>query len=229
MIYNGVGAADSIPAVATMSPLFCLLLLAVLATVSSQEFVPNVPEECLKTGICENLPDYPTEHVDAIIQELGPALDKYEGEELDASETLSRAGDEDQDLCESKRRTYVPHAARDKDGKWHFVVNQMNKPVQTMVVEVKHTNSNPLNCPSVDLMPFVIRFTNCQLTVWAMICKPVDAPCANVAHFYTGYTASCKQKFVYRKSPTLNAGGGMVERQLLFPSCCSCQYRQTNE
>ncbi|XP_063617947.1 protein spaetzle-like [Cydia splendana] len=180
-----------------MSPLLCLLLLAVLAlTVSSQEFVPNVPEECLKTGVCEDLPDYPTERVDAIIEELGPALDKYEVEDLDASETLSRAGDEDQDLCESRRRTMMPRAARDKDGNWHYVLNQRTKPVLSFIVE---------------------------------ICNPVDSPCANVAHFYTGYEASCKQKFTYRNSPTLDAGGAMVERQLLFPSCCSCQYRQTNE
>ncbi|XP_061707972.1 neurotrophin 1-like [Cydia pomonella] len=180
-----------------MSPLFYLISLTVLAlTVSSQEFVPNVPEECLTTGICEDLPDYPTERVTALIEELGPALDKYEVQDLDESETLSRAGDEDQDLCESRRKIIVPRAGRDKDGQWHYVVNQRPNPVQSFVIEV---------------------------------CNPVDSPCADVAHFYTGYTASCKQKFIYRKSPTLDAGGAMVERKLLFPSCCSCQYRQTGE
>ncbi|XP_047987840.1 uncharacterized protein LOC125227547 [Leguminivora glycinivorella] len=183
-----------------MSPLHSLFLLGVLAlSVFAQDFVPNVPEECLKTGICEDLPDYPTEQVAALIEELGPALEKYEvtdDDDLDESEAMSRTGDMDQDLCESRRRAIMPQAAPDKNGQWFFVVNKRSNPVQSIIVEM---------------------------------CSHPESSCSSVAHFYTGYSASCKQKYIQRKSPTLGAGGVMIERRLLFPSCCVCRYQQTGE
>ncbi|XP_047987808.1 protein spaetzle 5-like [Leguminivora glycinivorella] len=175
-----------------------LLFAALLAvqgvnkTVSANKFTPKVPEDCLKMGFCEDVPDYPTAHVDNLIKQLGSQIDKYKVQ-IDATTVLSRNGVED--LCASNHRTIVPMAAPDKDGQWHYVVNQKSRPLQSFIVEV---------------------------------CASPGAACSNVAVFHTGYDASCKQKFIYRNAPSLGGGGEMVEKQLMFPSSCACQFGQTD-
>ncbi|XP_047984330.1 uncharacterized protein LOC125224872 isoform X2 [Leguminivora glycinivorella] len=158
------------------------------------QFVPTVPEECLRTGICEELPDYPEDRVAAIIEQLGNATDKYKVDELDTPEIAQRIGPpEEMELCEFSLKVVVPKAAPDKDGNWHYILNQKDKPLQGFHVE---------------------------------ICKEDKSPCAKLAHFYSGYEASCKQKYMLRYMAGLNANGEMVEKAFKLPSCCSCVVRQ---
>ncbi|XP_063619349.1 protein spaetzle-like isoform X1 [Cydia splendana] len=159
-------------------------------------FVPSVPEECLRTGICEDLPDYPEDRVAAIIEQLGNATDKYKVDELDTPEIAQRIGPpEEMELCEFSLKVAVPKAAPDKDGKWHYILNQKDKPLQGFHVE---------------------------------ICSKADSPCSKLAYFYSGYEASCKQKYMLRYMAGLNADGQVVEKQFKIPSCCSCVVRQTD-
>ncbi|XP_063377012.1 uncharacterized protein LOC134664364 isoform X1 [Cydia fagiglandana] len=158
------------------------------------QFVPSVPEECLRTGICEDLPDYPEDRVAAIIEQLGNATDKYKVDELDTPEIAQRIGPpEEMELCEFSLKVVIPKAAPDKDGNWHYILNQKDKPLQGFHVE---------------------------------ICKEDKSPCAKLAHFYSGYEASCKQKYMLRYMAGLNANGEMVEKAFKLPSCCSCVVRQ---
>ncbi|XP_063533075.1 uncharacterized protein LOC134743518 isoform X2 [Cydia strobilella] len=158
------------------------------------QFVPIVPEECLRTGICEDLPDYPEDRVAAIIEKLGNATDRYKVDELDTPEIAQRIGPpEEMELCEFSLKVVVPKAAPDKDGNWHYILNHKDKPLQGFHVE---------------------------------ICKEDKSPCAKLAHFYSGYEASCKQKYMLRYMAGLNANGEMVEKAFKLPSCCSCVVRQ---
>ncbi|XP_073942698.1 protein spaetzle-like [Choristoneura fumiferana] len=163
---------------------------------TSKLFVPRIPEECLRTGICEDLPGYPEERVATIIEKLGDAKDKYKVDELDTPEIAQRIGPpEEMELCDFALKVVIPKAAPDKDGIWHYILNQKDKPLQGFHVE---------------------------------ICRQDRSPCTKLVHFYTGYEASCKQKYVLRYMAGLNEHGEMVEKPFKLPSCCSCVVRQTD-
>ncbi|XP_037296612.1 uncharacterized protein LOC115440684 isoform X3 [Manduca sexta] len=166
---------------------------------SERSYVPEVPEECKKIGICDSIPNYPEEHVANIISRLGDKGKVLQIDELDVSDTpdiAQRLGpqEDNMELCSFREKIFYPKAAPDKDGNWFFVVNSKENPVQGYKVE---------------------------------ICDRQQLPCAEFASFQQGYEARCIQKYVRRTMLALDPKGQMTDMPLKVPSCCSCVAKLT--
>ncbi|KAJ0178984.1 hypothetical protein K1T71_005759 [Dendrolimus kikuchii] len=157
-------------------------------------FVPVIPEECKRTGICEDVPNYPEEAVVKLLASLSEDQRKFQIDQLDVPDTPDidlRAGPvaENMDLCASRKKIVYPKAAPDQDGNWYMIVNPTDKPIQGVRVE---------------------------------ICENEESPCADFVKFEVGYQARCVQKYFQRAMQSLDDTGAIVEKTVTLPSCCSC-------
>ncbi|XP_041970802.1 protein spaetzle isoform X2 [Aricia agestis] len=161
----------------------------------------QVPEECQKTGICEDLPDYPEDVVKSLVDDLiqRNATTIFNNDVLFPPQLAERIGADDIDieLCTSKLQIFTPRAAKTVDDKWHYILNPKGKPKQTFRVE---------------------------------ICMPGDSPCSNnnppIMSFQTGYTSYCEQKYSLREMIALDSNHQLIKDSFQVPTCCSCLLKQ---
>ncbi|XP_052749268.1 protein spaetzle isoform X2 [Galleria mellonella] len=107
-------------------------------------FRPQISDDnCLKHGICESIPNYPTERVAAILKELENSKYRFNVDILDTPEIVQRIGSPDQmmELCNSEEKVVYPEAAY--DDKWYIIINQKKTPRQGFRVEI----CRPANVP----------------------------------------------------------------------------------
>ncbi|CAK1545975.1 unnamed protein product [Leptosia nina] len=81
----------------------------------------TIPEECYSTGICEEIPDFPEEEVNDIINKM--MIDKvhfnYDPDFLEPHTVINEA----YKLCSSRRVYLRPKAVRDSNYQWYLVLN----------------------------------------------------------------------------------------------------------
>ncbi|CAK1545976.1 unnamed protein product [Leptosia nina] len=86
----------------------------------------TISEECHRSGICEDIPDFPEKEVDDIIDKL--LSDKVHFNQ-DAEVKESRIK-EAYDLCELRPTLFRPKAVRDVNYQWYVVLNSNSFGVQ---------------------------------------------------------------------------------------------------
>ncbi|XP_059056641.1 uncharacterized protein LOC131850441 isoform X2 [Achroia grisella] len=104
---------------------------------SRTTFHPQISDEnCLKNGICESIPNYPSERVASILNELENSKYRFNVDILDIPEIVQRIGSPDQmmALCNSEEKVVYPEAAY--DDKWYIILNQKKTPRQGFRVEI---------------------------------------------------------------------------------------------
>ncbi|XP_069358445.1 uncharacterized protein [Maniola hyperantus] len=155
-----------------------------------------IPEECLEVGICEDIPDYPEELADKLIDELMSHHTTFNKDMLmNDSETVRRQGPEGEDvkLCASRERLFFPRAAQDMNMDWHLVLNSKKKPVQSFRVEV---------------------------------CASNEQPCSPIGYAQQGYKVVCEQKSTLRKMFVISDDEKKAKEIFVpLPSCCTCVAR----
>ncbi|XP_038223031.1 protein spaetzle-like isoform X1 [Zerene cesonia] len=167
-----------------------------LTSRSGSDFALQIPEECRRLGICEDIPNYPEDIVYNVIQQIErDNKTKFNRDVLEPPQIAERIGPEEEtiDLCVSSERIFVPKVAQDVNKDWYIIVNDKQKPRQTFRVE---------------------------------ICKGGEsASCSSIAFFQKGYEAKCIQKYVLRNMIALDDQNEVIERPFQVPSCCSCVAR----
>ncbi|KAM3960956.1 spatzle-1 [Aphomia sociella] len=111
---------------------------------SRSSFVPQIADEnCLKHGICESIPNYPSDRVTAILKDLENSKYRFNIDILDTPEIVQRIGSPDQmmELCNSEEKVVYPEAAY--DDKWYIILNQKKTPRQGFRIEI----CRPANVP----------------------------------------------------------------------------------
>ncbi|XP_045765932.1 uncharacterized protein LOC123867747 isoform X2 [Maniola jurtina] len=99
-----------------------------LSTKLFKNFTLIIPEKCEELGICEHLPNYPHRLVMRIIKKLLKRNIKFNedvkqwDDYIDFFEESSRIPEEE-DLCKSKSKLYIPQAARDASNTWQLILN----------------------------------------------------------------------------------------------------------
>ncbi|CAH2098545.1 unnamed protein product [Euphydryas editha] len=104
---------------------------------------PVVSEECRKRGICTTVENYPTELAKRLIQELKDKDAKFPSDAEqdmilndDKPQVCSRLGPNPTlPLCNSIRRIEVITAAVSRNKTWNYILNDVDKPIQTVAVE----------------------------------------------------------------------------------------------
>ncbi|XP_050664121.1 protein spaetzle [Leptidea sinapis] len=164
-----------------------------LSARSGNDLALQIPDECKRVGICEDLPDYPVDVVTEVLHRLDREnKTKFNHDVLEAPQIAERIspGDEAIELCPSSEKLFVPKVAQDVNKDWFIIVNEEKRPRQTFRVEICRGGEN--------------------------------SACSPIAYFQKGYQASCIQKYVLRTMVALNEKNQVIERPFQVPSCCSC-------
>ncbi|XP_053603730.1 protein spaetzle [Plodia interpunctella] len=162
-------------------------------TTRSSSYEPQITnQECLQTGICEDVPNYPQERVDEIVDKLKASSYRFNVDRLVTPEIAQRIGPNDEmlDLCKSRETVVSPKAVRDVSNKWYNVINGKDRAIQSFRVEI----CTPESAPCSDLI-YVVS---------------------------SAYNKTCVQKYQYRQMVVLNDDGNYVEKEFKIPSCCAC-------
>ncbi|CAK1545978.1 unnamed protein product [Leptosia nina] len=167
-----------------------------LTSRSGIDLFSQIPDECKTLGICEDIPNYPTDIVSSVIQEIErDNITKFNKDVLEPPQIAERIGPEEEtiELCSSTEKIFVPKVAQDINKDWFLIVNDKQKPRQTFRVEICRGGEN--------------------------------GACSSIAYFQKGYEGRCVQKYVLRNMIALNDKNEVIERPFQVPSCCSCVAR----
>ncbi|XP_021200655.3 uncharacterized protein LOC110383982 isoform X1 [Helicoverpa armigera] len=149
----------------------------------------EIPDHCKKIGICDDVPNYPTEEVEKIIAETPELTKETDNLDLpDVPDIAQRVGpmEDNIELCNIQEKVVYPKAAVDASGNWHVVLNKEEDPIQGFRVEICDTDGDP---------------------------------CLGFAYFAKGYEARCKQKYVYRNMHVLSNGGKVEKKLKVPSCC----------
>ncbi|KAJ2952196.1 hypothetical protein O0L34_g4476 [Tuta absoluta] len=80
---------------------------------------PIIPEECLSKDYCEHVPNYPEELAAKLVATL-PNLDHRKQNQSPVK----------MEPCKYTKRNVTPKAAKDTTGKWHYILNPKDNPIQ---------------------------------------------------------------------------------------------------
>ncbi|KAI5646447.1 spaetzle domain-containing protein [Phthorimaea operculella] len=162
---------------------------------SAQTFKPDIPNQCEDLGICAEINNYPQDIVDDIISRLdAEKIKRFHVDELEP-EIVQRIGPDDNAEIELCNFKEL------------IIVPQAAKGKNGNWYVILNNKNNPLQGYRVE------------------ICSAKGQSCAdNIASFYSGYTAICKQKYVQRTMAAVDVDRREVLYDMPFkvPSCCSC-------
>ncbi|XP_066261578.1 protein spaetzle-like isoform X2 [Euwallacea similis] len=149
---------------------------------------------------CEEAEAYPYSHIKRILQG-NLALRSLFGTDEAPPEIANRLGDEDETfVCRSIKKTIFPKMGETKNNKWKFIINQDDENGFVQGIQVE-------------------------------LCRNPDKPCdiPGSLSMDSGYSTSCRQKYVYRRLFTLDNTGEPVSDSFKMPSACCCAYKQSYE
>ncbi|KAK9679008.1 Spaetzle [Popillia japonica] len=158
-------------------------------------FVRGRPS-CARNGqnFCENIDTYPHRKLQRLLQR-NASLGTLFGVDEAPDEFVNRDGvEEDRFLCESEQKLIFPKVGKTKQNKWKYIVNQGDS--------------------SGGYVQGVLIRT----------CRGLDEPCQFAEFLPSGYKATCKQMYVYRKLLSVTRDGVTVNEYFELPSACCCSY-----
>ncbi|XP_046963370.1 protein spaetzle 5-like [Vanessa cardui] len=91
---------------------------------------PIINSDCEYYQICNKVQNYPMELVTSLLEQL-----KAKNIRKFTTETLQADSGDYENLCSFKEEVYYPRAAKDSEGKWHFILNGHSQAFQGFVVE----------------------------------------------------------------------------------------------
>ncbi|XP_045446784.1 neurotrophin 1-like [Melitaea cinxia] len=141
---------------------------------------PMVSEECRKRGICAEVENYPTELAKRLIRELrdsGAIFSNIEEAKedtfltdeypkitfrMDKDEYDEAEKPEETPLCDSTRAIEHPTYAENKNSTWHYILNDVEKPIQTFSVD----RCNSENSPCSEKIKFMSNYESVCFQRW---------------------------------------------------------------
>ncbi|KAJ2952197.1 hypothetical protein O0L34_g4476 [Tuta absoluta] len=172
-------------------------ILLFLHSIECHLFVPMIPDQCLSQDFCEDVPNYPFEHVDEVIKELAEQGYTFQSDDDVAfvNESMRASPSSNQgefvDLCPEDVGTIIPQATKDSEGQWRFVINSRTNPP-----------------------PQLIKFAKCGKKIHNRPCNKVTAR--------GGYTTNCEQDNFDMDILTLDKHGKVHLTRKPIPVCCYC-------
>ncbi|XP_063377613.1 uncharacterized protein LOC134664803 isoform X1 [Cydia fagiglandana] len=155
-------------------------------------FEPEIPEYCQNHSICEEVPNYPHEYIEHLLQNnatVRNALFLMMGGLGDARGCMANKDPIKVEVCQSKMKFVEAKAGRDVSGRWHFLVG-----AQPLCEELCVNRDGPCAYPDKRDSPLSV---------------PV------------GYKATCKQNVIQTPRAGLDKNGGLIVIPLpVYAGCC---------
>ncbi|KAI4460182.1 hypothetical protein MML48_6g00008559 [Holotrichia oblita] len=153
---------------------------------------------CARNGqnFCEHIDTYPHTKLQKLLQK-DTALNQLFGVDQAPDEFVNRDGvEEDKFLCDSEQKLIFPKVGKTKENKWKYIVNQGDSSGRYVQGVLIRT------------------------------CRSLDEPCQFAEFLPSGYKATCKQMYVYRKLLSVTRDGITVNEFFELPSACCCSYKR---
>ncbi|XP_063619825.1 uncharacterized protein LOC134792473 [Cydia splendana] len=160
-------------------------------------FEPEIPEHCQNHSICEEVPNYPHEYIEHLLQNnatVRNALFLVTGGFGDARGCMANKDPIKVEVCQSKMKLVEAKAGRDVSGCWHFLVG-----AQPLCEELCVVPDSPCARPVNKNSPIEVN---------------------------QGYRATCKQNLIDKPKAALDKNGAIIVLQLPIKGGCCCHVTQ---
>ncbi|KAI5646448.1 spaetzle domain-containing protein [Phthorimaea operculella] len=127
---------------------------------------PIIPEECLSKHYCEHVPNYPEEIAARLVAKVPILVTK-----------LTTHAPVRVQLCKVNKTKVTPKAAKDITGRWHYILNPKDNPVQ-WYQEIKcipdRRDHDGLQSCGDDMLFFNNSLGRCQQRTSIVVYKTID-------------------------------------------------------